>query len=704
MSSSFSWQTAPPETGGFDSAALNDLWAALAARKTTSLLIIRRDQIIFERYAPDWGPERQHYTASLAKALVGGMSLLLVLDDRLIAPDDPACQYIPQWQDHPQKSHITIRCLATHTAGVEDAELSQADRQRALAEGRALSEHHMELPGWKGAFWRKEPDPFTLSRDDAPVIFPPGSRYAYSNPGMAMLAYAVTASLKDAPHKDIRTLLRERIMRPIGVDDQGWSIGYGQTYDVEGLLLVANWGGGSFTPRAVARVARLMLNNGAWEGRQLISPARVRETLAYAGMPLPDRVAAGPVPASGLGWYTNFDGVWPAVPRDAFAGAGAGHQVLLVVPGLDLIVVRNGEQLDPDLSFWAGAEQHLFTPLMKALTPQPAYPPSSVIQSVEWGPVSGIIRLAAGGKTRDGSDNWPLTWADDDHLYTAYGDGYGFEPGLPRKLGLGFGVVMGHPETGLTALNIRSDAENEAHGRHGKKASGLLMVGGVLYMWARNANEAGQQSQLAWSADYAKTWRWAEWRFEEFGYMTFVNFGPNYAGAPDDYVYAVSHDHPGAYEVAGRFILTRVPKDRLTDRTAYRFFKALNANGAPLWTENIAERGPVFSQPGNCSRSGISYNAGLGRYLWWQQHRIANANAPGDQVDTRFQGGFALYDAPQLWGPWTTACFIHQWDAGPGETASFPTKWMSDDGRTLYLVFSGNDNFSVRRADLKIAE
>jgi hypothetical protein len=29
---------------------------------------------------------------------------------------------------------------------------------------------------------------------------------------------------------------------------------------------------------------------------------------------------------------------------------------------------------------------------------------------------------------------------------------------------------------------------------------------------------------------------------------------------------------------------------------------------------------------------------------------------------------------------------------------------MSDDGRTLYLVFSGNDNFSVRRADLKIAE
>ena len=29
------------------------------------------------------------------------------------------------------------------------------------------------------------------------------------------------------------------------------------------------------------------------------------------------------------------------------------------------------------------------------------------------------------------SDNWPLTWADDDKQYTAYGDGRGFEPFIP---------------------------------------------------------------------------------------------------------------------------------------------------------------------------------------------------------------------------------------------------------------------------------
>ncbi len=41
---------------------------------------------------------------------------------------------------------------------------------------------------------------------------------------------------------------------------------------------------------------------------------------------------------------------------------------------------------------------------------------------------------------------------------------------------------------------------------------------------------------------------------------------------------------------------------------------------------------------------------------------------------------------------------------GPGEASSFPTQWMSADGRTLYLVFSGDDCFSVRKAHFEVAD
>lgn len=70
--------------------------------------------------------------------------------------------------------------------------------------------------------------------------------------------------------------------------------------------------------------------------------------------------------------------------------------------------------------------------------------------------------------------------------------------------------------------------------------------------------------------------------------------------------------------------------------------------------------------------------------------------------DPRFAGGLAVFDAPEPWGPWTTVYDTDRWDVGPGDTASFPTKWMQPDGRTLYLVFSGEDSFSVRRATLQL--
>src|SRR5437868_7803088 len=100
-----------------------------------------------------------------------------------------------------------------------------------------------------------------------------------------MLSYAVTAALRNAPEKDIRSLLRDRVLRPIGVPDAEWSVGYGRTFRVEGLPLVAAWGGGAFTPRALARLGRLVLRRGDWDGRRVLSEGAVRQVTGDAGLP-----------------------------------------------------------------------------------------------------------------------------------------------------------------------------------------------------------------------------------------------------------------------------------------------------------------------------------------------------------------------------------------------------------------------------------
>ena len=373
----------------------------------------------------------------------------------------------------------------------------------------------------------------------------------------------------------------------------------------------------------------------------------------------------------GLLWWNNADGTLKKIPKDAYWSWGLYDSWIIVIPSLDIVASRAGKSL-PRLK-----GGHHYDAIRPFITPIAR----SVANSIKWAPASTIIRRAKGG------DNWPSTWGDDGALYTAYGDGNGFKPRVPEKLSLGFAKVTGGPDD-FTGTNIRSaTGERKGGGASGAKASGLLMVDGMLYMWARNAVKE-KASRLAWSSDRAKSWTWANWTFPEFGYLTFVQYGRNYAGARDAYVYCVTHDNPSAYRPADRFILLRVPKDQIRDRAAWEFFAAPGR-----WSRKVSERGAVFSNLGRCRRSGISYNAGLKRYLWWQLHHE-------DGLDTRFKGGFGVYSAPEPWGPWKQIYFTKRWDVGPGETGHFPPKWMSADGRTVHLVFSGDDSFSVRRATL----
>ena len=77
---------------------LERAWRLLKNRRTNGLLIIRNDSIIFERYSNGYDKSRPHYTASLAKSIVGGMALLVALNERRIMLDDPAYKYIPHWR------------------------------------------------------------------------------------------------------------------------------------------------------------------------------------------------------------------------------------------------------------------------------------------------------------------------------------------------------------------------------------------------------------------------------------------------------------------------------------------------------------------------------------------------------------------------------------------------------------------------------
>ena len=324
-----------------------------------------------------------------------------------------------------------------------------------------------------------------------------------------------------------------------------------------------------------------------------------------------------------------------------------------------------------------------------------AIPRSSFIKEIRWAPVETIRRAARG------SDNWPLTWADDDALYGAYGDGNGFEPFTAEKLSMGFARITGGP------VRLRRDESSLAHGRNARQRTRRQESQRPALRGRHPLPLDAQRHQFAArlvgrprrDVDVGRLAIHRKFRLPD---VPELRAGTTRRPATNSFTSI--HPTNSAYETADQLVLARAPKTRLRDRASYEFFSGVDGAGKPQWTRDHAQRQAVFTHAGHCYRSRISYNAALRRYLLVQPvPGIASRDQTG-RLDTRSNGGLAIYDAPEPWGPWTTVFFTDHWDVGPGDSASFPTKWMSADGTTLHLVFSGDDCFSVRRATLVPAQ
>lgn len=327
------------------------------------------------------------------------------------------------------------------------------------------------------------------------------------------------------------------------------------------------------------------------------------------------------------------------------------------------------------------------------------YLPSQVVARVTFD-FSTHRRLAPG------SDNWPVTWADDGHQYTAWGDGGGFDgTNSEGRVTLGIARIEGDSRT-YTGTNVWGGYRTENTTQFSGKSYGILSVDGTLYMWVvPQPNPHLRECRIACSTNRGASWRRADWafRFEDgLSIPTFLNFGRDYAGARDDYVYSYLIGPRWGPEEArtrygfdvhrpGRIHLSRVPGDAIMQRDRHEFFAGLDASGKPRWTAALQEKQPVFRDSNGVGWNvSVSYNAGLGRYLLATEHGETHS------------GRFGVFDAPEPWGPWTTVAYDDDWGAGDVEVSTFhwvfPTKWIEEDGTRFTMVFTGkrsNDSWNT---------
>lgn len=310
------------------------------------------------------------------------------------------------------------------------------------------------------------------------------------------------------------------------------------------------------------------------------------------------------------------------------------------------------------------------------------YPPSKFFQSLAW-------HWETHQTAALGSDLWPVTWGADGNIYAAWGDGGGFggSDSLGR-VGLGFARIEDGPGN-YRAFNVNGGLNPEHPAEFPKKgkASGLLDVGGTLYanVNLQDAPWPNVHHQIVWSTDHGASWTRADWMFPKgpgaFQPTKFLNFERGCTGVPSHlagYVYIYGFKQPATNEQVKQMYLARVPQNKISERGVYEFFQGLDARNRPHWKPDFSTAQTVFSDANGVSHCTVVYNTRVHRY-----------------INTTFHEGPAqlgVFDGPEPWGPWTTIAYYENWGdmgkVGEGLSCEFPRKWMSDDGLTMWSIFS----------------
>jgi CubicO group peptidase (beta-lactamase class C family) len=343
------WPTATPKSVGIDDKALAAFDAEIASGKfgnIDGLTIIRHGKLVFERRYPHdydkiygedakkqspldahdpsgpynyynswWHPWYQrgelHTLQSVSKTITS--IIIGVARTRGDFPDidTPVMKYFDESKVaniDDRKRRMTIRHLLTMSAGLDWNEgLPYSDPKNTGSQMEAAND------------WVE----YTINR---PMAFEPGKTYAYNSGATQILAYV----FRVATGMDIEEYAVRHLFTPLGIKQYFWKRSPSGLVDAEGGIYLR--------PRDVAKLWYLFLKGGKWDGKQIVSPEWVKDSLT-------PHMTVSPNAKYGLKWW-----LYPYGADNKFlawGGSGFGGQRPLVLPEYDLVAVYTAWNVNP---------------------------------------------------------------------------------------------------------------------------------------------------------------------------------------------------------------------------------------------------------------------------------------------------------------------------------------------------------------------
>ncbi len=317
------WETVTPAAAGWDPARLEAALALAADRASTGVVILHRGRIMAERHWTLDDPSPAHANgshprtandhavedvASVQKSVVAVL-VGMARTRGLLDLDDPVAAHEPGWTaaSAEQEAAVTVRHLLAMTTGLTPELAFEAA---------------------------------------------PGTTWRYNTPAYHHLLSIIAGAAGREPN----AITRDWLTGPLGMADSRW--------EPRPWAQAAIGTGFATTARDLARFGLLVLAGGVWRGETIVEDTEYLAEMLRPSQPLN--------PAYGLLWWVNGQASalsWalppeeaagsliPSAPPDLVAAQGARDRKLYVVPSLELVVARLGDNGSTDASsfndaFW----------------------------------------------------------------------------------------------------------------------------------------------------------------------------------------------------------------------------------------------------------------------------------------------------------------------------------------------------------------
>jgi len=313
-----------PEAQGIPSSAIAAFVKAVAGlHDLHSFMLLRHGTVVAEGWWQPYRAERRHMLFSLSKSFTSTAVGLAVAEGRLSVAD-PLLSLFPEAAPRkisPNLAAMQVRHLLSMSSGHDQDTTDRMIRARNPVK----------------AFLALE------------VEHAPGTHFVYNSGA----SYVLAAIVQKLTGQTLVEYLTPRLFEPLGIEGAWW-----ESHPVSGV----NFGGWGLNVKTeeIARFGQLYLQNGLWEGKQLLPADWVREATF--------KQVANDANES-IDWKQGYGYQFWRCQHNAYRGDGAFGQYCLVMPEQDAVLAMTGglpEMQPPLTAVW----EHLL-PAMQSV-PLPA--------------------------------------------------------------------------------------------------------------------------------------------------------------------------------------------------------------------------------------------------------------------------------------------------------------------------------------------